>query len=60
MFVKFVKARVRNARQCWGELIKAVQPNPARVEFSTLSMNNKRPDANCSISANAVLNWEER
>jgi len=43
-----------------GELVKAVQPNPVRIEFSSLTMNRKNPDANCSTSANAVLNWEEK
>jgi len=43
-----------------GELVKAVQPNPVRIEFSTLTLNNKEPDANCNTSANAILNWEEK
>ncbi len=42
-----------------GELVKAIQPNPVRIEFSTLTMISKNPDANCSTSANAVLNWEK-
>lgn len=42
-----------------GELIKALQPNPVKIEFSSLTLNNSDPIANCSASVNAILNWEE-